>query len=89
MASSNTVKVGVACPIPGERAAFLEWLTHAGYEPVPMITLETIARDLTTRPIEALIADSGALAHVARSGRRKASPASLDARGAGRSLASA
>ena len=29
----NTVKVGVACPIPGERAAFLEWLTHAGYEP--------------------------------------------------------
>jgi hypothetical protein len=57
MASPNTVKVGVACPIPGERAAFLEWLTHAGYEPVPMITLETIARDLTTRPIEALIAD--------------------------------
>jgi len=57
MASSNTVKVGVACPILGERAAFLEWLTHAGYEPVPMLTLETIAKDLTTRPIEALIAD--------------------------------
>jgi hypothetical protein len=57
MASSNTVKVGVACPIPGERAAFLEWLTQAGYEPVPMITLETIARDLAARPIEALIAD--------------------------------
>ena len=57
MASSNPVKVGVACPIPGERAAFLEWLSHAGYEPVPMLTLETIARDLPTRPIEALIAD--------------------------------
>jgi hypothetical protein len=57
MATSNTVKVGVACPIPGERAAFLEWLTHAGYAPVPMLTLDTIAKDLTTRPIEALIAD--------------------------------
>lgn len=57
MSSSNTVKVGVACPIPGERAAFLEWLTHAGYEPVPMLTLESITRDLATRPIEALIAD--------------------------------
>jgi len=57
MTTSNKVKVGVACPIPGERAAFLEWLTLAGYEPVPMLTLETIARDLTIRPIEALIAD--------------------------------
>ena len=71
MASSNTVKVGVACPIPGERAAFLEWLTHAGYEPVPMLTLETIARDLTTRPIEALIADvslvkTETLAHIVK-----------------------
>ena len=57
MSSSNTVKVGVACPIPGERAAFLEWLTLAGYEPVPMISLDTIGRELNTRPIEALIAD--------------------------------
>jgi hypothetical protein len=71
MASSNKVKVGVACPIPGERAAFMEWLSHAGYEPVPMLTLETIARDLTTRPIEALIADvslvkTATLAHVVK-----------------------
>ena len=57
MSSSHSVRIGVACPVPGERAAFLEWLTHAGYEPVPMLTLDTIARDLTTRPIEALIAD--------------------------------
>lgn len=56
MASSNTVKVGVACPIPGERAAFLEWLTLAGYEPVPMLDLDSIARE-PARPVEALIAD--------------------------------
>jgi hypothetical protein len=57
MASSTTVKIGVACPIAGERAAFLEWLTAAGYEPVPMLNLEGIHRELASRPIEALIAD--------------------------------
>ena len=51
------VKIGVACPIPGERAAFLEWLNHAGYEPVPMISIDTIGRELPHKPIEALIAD--------------------------------
>ena len=55
--SSNLVKIGVACPIPGERAAFLEWLSLAGYEPIPMLSIDTVGRDLTTRPIEALIAD--------------------------------
>lgn len=55
--TAHTVKVGVACPIPGERAAFLEWLTLAGYEPVPMLSIDTVGRDLTARPIEALIAD--------------------------------
>lgn len=54
---SNIVKIGVACPIPGERAAFLEWLTLAGYEPVPMLGIDTVGRDLTTRPLEALIVD--------------------------------
>ena len=57
MATSNAVRIGVACPIPGERAAFLEWLTLAGYEPVPMISIDGITRELNTRPIEALIAD--------------------------------
>ena len=58
MASSNSVKIGVACPIPGERAAFLEWLSHAGYEPAPMISLDAVGRELTAaQPIEALIAD--------------------------------
>lgn len=57
MASANTVKIGVACPIAGERAAFLEWLTLAGYEPVPMLNIDSVGRDMTTRPLEALIAD--------------------------------
>jgi hypothetical protein len=55
--AANTVRIGVACPIAGERAAFLEWLTLAGYEPKPMLDLDTVGRDLATKPIEALIAD--------------------------------
>ena len=54
---ANSVRIGVACPIAGERAAFLEWLTLAGYEPMPMLNLDTVGRDLGTKPIEALIAD--------------------------------
>lgn len=57
MASGAAVKVGVACPNTGERAAFQEWLTLAGYEPVPMLTLESLSRDLVARPFEALVAD--------------------------------
>jgi hypothetical protein len=55
--ASSPVKIGVACPIAGERAAFLEWLTLAGYDPVPMLDIDTVGRDLNTRPIEVLIAD--------------------------------
>ena len=55
---SITVRIGVACPIPGERAAFLEWLSAAGYEPIPMLDLDCIARDIGVRPVEALIADA-------------------------------
>lgn len=55
--AANTVRIGVACPIAGERAAFLEWLNLAGYEPVPMISVDALARDMAAKPIEALIAD--------------------------------
>lgn len=55
--AGNPVRIGVACPVAGERAAFLEWLTLAGYDPMPMLSIDTVGRDLTTRPIEALIAD--------------------------------
>jgi hypothetical protein len=47
----------VACPIAGERAAFLEWLTLAGYEPAPLLNLDKVGRELSATPIEALIAD--------------------------------
>ena len=50
-------RIGVACPILGERAAFMEWLSAAGYEPVPMLDLDLLARELSSRPVEALIAD--------------------------------
>jgi hypothetical protein len=62
--AANTVKIGVACPIPGERAAFLEWLNFAGYEPVPMLSLDTVAREMSARPFEALIADVSLVSHA-------------------------
>lgn len=55
--ATNMVRIGVACPKTGERAAFLEWLKLAGYEPVPMISIDALATDMATKPIEALIAD--------------------------------
>ena len=50
-------RIGLALPIPGERAAFLEWLVTAGYDPVPMLDVESVARELETNGFEALIAD--------------------------------
>lgn len=35
----------------------MEWLSGAGYEPVPMLDLDLLAREISTRPVEALIAD--------------------------------
>lgn len=55
---SNKTRIGIACPIPGERAAFLEWLSEAGYEAVPMLDLDSVATDIAVRPVEALIADA-------------------------------
>lgn len=51
-------RIGVACPLSGERAAFLEWLSHAGYEPVPLPDLDSVIRVFETGPLEALIADA-------------------------------
>jgi hypothetical protein len=53
----NPVKIGVACSIPGERAAFLEWLKLAGYAPVTVMDIEAVVREMAARPLEALIAD--------------------------------
>ena len=56
--AANQVKIGVACPIPGERAAFMEWLSDTAYQAVPMMSLESVPREMTTNPFEALIADT-------------------------------
>ena len=55
--SDKRVKIGVACPITGERAAFVEWLNRAEYDPLPMLDIDSLGREAGSRPIEALIAD--------------------------------
>jgi hypothetical protein len=60
--AASPVKIGVACPIAGERAAFMEWLRLAGYEPVSVTNVDIAAREMSTRPLEALIADVALIA---------------------------
>src|SRR3990167_5532599 len=55
---SSKVRIAVACPIPGERAAFMEWLSEAGYDTIPRLDLAGIARARAARPVEALLADA-------------------------------
>lgn len=55
---STRSRIGVACVLPGERAAFLEWLTSAGYEPVQLPDLDSVIRVFESGPLEALIADA-------------------------------
>ena len=42
----------------------MEWLKQADYEPLPMLDIDSVGRDLTTRPIEALIADVSLVSKV-------------------------
>jgi hypothetical protein len=42
----------------------MEWLDASGYEPKPMLDLDSLARDLETRPIEVLIADASLIRPV-------------------------
>ena len=51
---STRIRIGIACPLTGERAAFIEWLDAAGYEPVPMLDLRSIVSTMETRPMEAI-----------------------------------
>ena len=55
---STRIRIGIACPIPGERAAFIEWLDAAGYEPVPMLDVRSLASTIETRPMEAILVDN-------------------------------
>jgi hypothetical protein len=55
--ASTSIRIGIICPLAGERAAFQEWLKLSGYEPVSIANIESVSRDMATRPIEALIAD--------------------------------
>jgi hypothetical protein len=62
MATSTTV--GIACSVPSERATFMAWLAAAGYQPVPMRDLRSLARDLEQQPIEALVASAHVVSQV-------------------------
>jgi hypothetical protein len=62
MATSATV--GIACAVPSERAAFMAWLAAAGYQPVPMRDLRSLAHDLERQPIEALVASAQVVSQV-------------------------
>jgi hypothetical protein len=42
----------------------MEWLEAAGYKPVPMLDLGSLAREMERRPIEALVADAGVVSQV-------------------------
>ena len=65
------MRIGVACPIPGERAAFLEWLEcrrlRTGADARSGRRWQAI---LAVRPIEALIADVGAWCPPGAAARR-------------------
>jgi hypothetical protein len=56
-------RIGLACPVPGERAEFLEWLSGAGYDPVPMLDPTSVARELESKGFQALIADQEIVTH--------------------------
>lgn len=55
---SNRPRIGLACPRPGERAAFQEWLDTAKFVPVPMIDAGSIVRELAGASFEVLIIDA-------------------------------
>jgi hypothetical protein len=60
----TSTTVGIACAIPSERAAFVEWLAAAGYQPVSMRDLRALTTDLKQQPIEALVATADVVSQV-------------------------
>jgi hypothetical protein len=51
-------RIGLACPNPGERAAFIEWCTANNYQPAPMLDADSIQRELAGQGFEALVIDA-------------------------------
>ncbi|MEZ5286440.1 MAG: hypothetical protein R2712_16850 [Vicinamibacterales bacterium] len=54
---STRAPIGLACPLPAERATVSEWLTQAGYSPVAMPDLSRLEEQLRATPVQAMIAD--------------------------------
>jgi hypothetical protein len=54
---THRISIGVGCHRPGERAAVLDWLNDAGYDPVPLLELTRVLEEVAARRIEAVVAD--------------------------------
>jgi hypothetical protein len=54
-------RIGVACPIPAERAALVEWLSSGGFEPIPLLDGVSIGRAMQAGGFEALVIDAALL----------------------------
>lgn len=57
----STLRVGVACPRPIERAAIADWLKAAGFEPVVLVDACFVASELTGQPPILVVADASLL----------------------------
>jgi hypothetical protein len=51
------IAIGVGCHRPGERAAVLDWLSDGGYDPVALADLTKVSDEVSSRRIEAVVAD--------------------------------
>lgn len=51
-------RIGLACPSPGERAAFIEWCTYGKFHPLPMLDADSIVREMMIGGFEALVIDA-------------------------------
>lgn len=58
---SSSPRVGVACPVSGERAAFADWLRSAGLEPVLLVDACLVSADVTGLRLTAVVADAALL----------------------------
>lgn len=54
---STTPRVGIACPLPGERAAVCDWLRRVDIEPVVLVDACLVSAQAGGRPLDCIVAD--------------------------------
>lgn len=55
---SSSPRIGVACPVSGERAAFADWLRSAGLEPVLLVDACLVSAEVAGLRLTAVVADA-------------------------------